>query len=63
MDRRQLSPALGPRHDASSRIHKPESTADKMAALKARVAAAIGGSKAKGGLNVGRRRYKNIDDV
>jgi len=44
---------LGPRHDPSSRIQKPESTADKMAALKARVAAAIGSSKAKGGLNVG----------
>lgn len=44
---------LGPRHDASSRISKPESVADKMAALKARVAAAIGTSKAKGGLNVG----------
>jgi U4/U6 small nuclear ribonucleoprotein PRP3 len=44
---------LGPRHDGSSRIQKPESAAEKMAALKARVAAAIGGSKAKGGLNVG----------
>jgi U4/U6 small nuclear ribonucleoprotein PRP3 len=44
---------LSPRHDASSRIQKPESAADRMAALKARVAAAIGGSKAKGGLNVG----------
>lgn len=44
---------LGPRHDASSRVQKPESAADKMAALKARVAAAIGTSKAKGGLNVG----------
>jgi U4/U6 small nuclear ribonucleoprotein PRP3 len=53
MDRRQQSPTLGPRHDATSRIQKPESTADKMAALKARVAAAIGSSKAKGGLNVG----------
>jgi U4/U6 small nuclear ribonucleoprotein PRP3 len=53
MDRRQGSPALGPRHDTPSRVQKPESTADKMAALKARVAAAIGSSKAKGGLNVG----------
>ncbi|KAM0328454.1 hypothetical protein ACHAQA_004861 [Verticillium albo-atrum] len=53
MDRRQASPSLGPRHDAASRVQKPESVADKMAALKARVAAAIGGSKAKGGLNVG----------
>ena len=53
MNRRQQSPALAPLHDASSRIQKPESVADKMAALKARVAAAIGSSKAKGGLNVG----------
>lgn len=44
---------LGPRHDAASRVQKPESAADRMAALKARVAAAIGTSKAKGGLNVG----------
>lgn len=44
---------LGPRHDSSSRVSKPESAADRMAALKARVAAAIGTSKAKGGLNVG----------
>lgn len=44
---------MGPRRDASSRVQKPESTADKMAALKARVAAAIGTSKAKGGLSVG----------
>lgn len=53
MDRNSQSPGLGPRHDASSRIQKPESAADRMAALKARVAAAIDGSKAKGGLNVG----------
>ncbi|VUC34539.1 unnamed protein product [Clonostachys rosea] len=52
MDRSSGS-GLGPRHDPSSRIQKPESAADKMAALKARVAAAIGTSKAKGGLNVG----------
>lgn len=44
---------LGPRHDATSRVQKPGSAADRMAALKARVAAAIGTSKAKGGLNVG----------
>lgn len=44
---------LGPRRDGTSRIQKPESAADKMAALRARVAAAIGTSKAKGGLNVG----------
>lgn len=52
MDRSQQASGLGPRHD-SSRVQKPESAADKMAALKARVAAAIGTSKAKGGLNVG----------
>lgn len=54
MDRsRHSSNGLSPRHDATSRIQKPESAAERMAALKARVAAAIGGSKAKGGLNVG----------
>ncbi|KAL1866302.1 hypothetical protein VTK73DRAFT_4817 [Phialemonium thermophilum] len=54
MDRNgSSSNGLGPRHDATSRIQKSESAADRMAALKARVAAAIGGSKAKGGLNVG----------
>lgn len=47
------STPLSPRHDGTSRVQKPESVADRMAALKARVAAAIGGSKAKGGLNVG----------
>lgn len=50
---RSSSGGLGPRHDASSRVAKPESSADKLAALKARVAAAIDTSKAKGGLNVG----------
>lgn len=49
----QDSTGLGPRYDAFARIQKPESAADRMAALKARVAAAIGTSKAKGGLNVG----------
>ncbi|KAM0554653.1 hypothetical protein ACHAPJ_006722 [Fusarium lateritium] len=53
MDRKSQSPGLGPRHDASSRVQKTESATDRMAALKARVAAAIGSSKAKGGLNVG----------
>ncbi|KAF4972790.1 hypothetical protein FSARC_690 [Fusarium sarcochroum] len=53
MERKSQSPGLGPRHDASSRVQKSESAADRMAALKARVAAAIGSSKAKGGLNVG----------
>ncbi|KAK4190297.1 putative U4/U6 small nuclear ribonucleoprotein Prp3 [Podospora australis] len=51
MDRHQQLGGLGPRHDPSSRIQKPESAADRMAALKARVAAAVGGSKAKSGLN------------
>lgn len=53
MDSNQQSSGLGPRHDAASRVQKSESAADRMAALKARVAAAIGTSKAKGGLNVG----------
>ncbi|KAI8624614.1 putative U4/U6 small nuclear ribonucleoprotein [Xylariaceae sp. FL1651] len=53
---RHGSPGLGPRNDGASRIQKPESAVDKaakLAALKARVSAAIGSSKAKGGLNVG----------
>ncbi|KAI1343812.1 putative U4/U6 small nuclear ribonucleoprotein [Xylariaceae sp. FL0016] len=53
---RHGSPGLGPRNDAASRVQKPETAADKaakLAALKARVSAAIGSSKAKGGLNVG----------
>lgn len=41
------SPILSPRHDSSSRVGKPESAADKLASLKARVAAAVGSSKAK----------------
>ncbi|PSR79148.1 pre-mRNA processing factor 3 [Coniella lustricola] len=53
MNRSQPDNGLGPVHDAASRVQKPESAADRMAALKARVAAAIGTSKAKGGLNVG----------
>ena len=53
MDRHHAQGNLGPRPDSSTRINKMESAADKMAALKARVAAAIGSSKAKGGLNVG----------
>ncbi len=51
MDRNQQLGGLGPRHDSASRIQKPESAADRMAALKARVAAAVGTAKAKGGLN------------
>ncbi|KAI0010590.1 PRP3-domain-containing protein [Xylariaceae sp. FL0662B] len=53
---RHGSPGLGPRNDAASRVQKPESATDKaakLAALKARVSAALGTSKAKGGLNVG----------
>ncbi|OBT79048.1 U4/U6 small nuclear ribonucleoprotein PRP3 [Pseudogymnoascus sp. 05NY08] len=53
MDHGKGSPVLGPRHDSSSRVQKPESASDKLASLKARVAAAVGNSKAKGGLNVG----------
>lgn len=53
MDRGKASPILSPRHDAASRVGKPESAAEKLASLKARVAAAVGSSKAKGGLNVG----------
>jgi U4/U6 small nuclear ribonucleoprotein PRP3 len=52
MDRGKASPILAPRHDVSSRISKPESAAEKLAALKARVAAAVGNSKAKTGINV-----------
>ncbi|KAK3320825.1 pre-mRNA processing factor 3-domain-containing protein [Cercophora scortea] len=51
MDRAHQSSGLGPRHDATSKVQKPESAADRMAALKARVAAAVGSAKAKGGLN------------
>lgn len=47
MERGKASPILAPRHDASTRIGKPESAAEKLAALKARVAAAVGNSKAK----------------
>lgn len=53
---RHGSPGLGPHNVAATRVQKPESTADKaakLAALKARVSAAIGTTKAKGGLNVG----------
>ncbi|KFY15976.1 hypothetical protein V492_01651 [Pseudogymnoascus sp. VKM F-4246] len=53
MDQGKNSPVLGPRHDSGSRVQKPESASDKLASLKARVAAAVGNSKAKGGLNVG----------
>lgn len=53
MDRGKASPILAPRHDASSRVGKPESAAEKLASLKARVAAAVGSSKAKVGSDVG----------
>lgn len=52
MDRGKASPILAPRHDSANRVGKPESAAEKLASLKARVAAAVGGTKAKGGLNV-----------
>ncbi|RFU34542.1 hypothetical protein B7463_g1830, partial [Scytalidium lignicola] len=53
MERGSASPILSPRLDQASRVGKPESAAEKLASLKARVAAAVGSSKAKGGLNVG----------
>jgi U4/U6 small nuclear ribonucleoprotein PRP3 len=53
MDRGNNSPILAPRHDAATRVLKSESASEKLASLKARVAAAVGSSKAKGGLNVG----------
>lgn len=48
---RKASPIIAPRHDSASRVGKPETAAEKLASLKARVAAAVGSSKAKGGLN------------
>ncbi|QPH10136.1 hypothetical protein C2857_001318 [Epichloe festucae Fl1] len=42
---------IAPRRDASTRVQKPESGSDRLAALKARVAAATGASKAKGYTN------------
>ncbi|KAE8453483.1 hypothetical protein EG329_010344 [Mollisiaceae sp. DMI_Dod_QoI] len=51
MDRGR-SPILAPRHDDSNRVGRPQSAAEKLASLKARVAAAVGSSKAKTGLNV-----------
>lgn len=54
MDRRGSPGFLGPTHDASSRVQKSSSTVDKLAALKARVAAALETSQTKGtGLKVG----------
>lgn len=52
MDRGKASPVLAPRKDASSRVDKPQSAAEKLASLKARVAAAVGNSKAKAGVGV-----------
>ncbi|KAH7397721.1 pre-mRNA processing factor 3-domain-containing protein [Cadophora sp. MPI-SDFR-AT-0126] len=52
MDRGKASPILAPRHDVSSRVGKSESAAEKLASLKARVAAAVGSSKAKAGINL-----------
>ncbi|KAJ2901259.1 hypothetical protein MKZ38_002009 [Zalerion maritima] len=54
MERRR-SPGLAPRHDSSGRVEKAQSSADKLAALKARVSAAVNNSTSKrptGGLNV-----------
>lgn len=53
MDSSQQPDSSRARAPPANRVQKTESAADKMAALKARVAAAIGSSKAKGGLNVG----------
>ncbi|RKF59926.1 U4/U5/U6 small nuclear ribonucleoprotein prp3 [Golovinomyces cichoracearum] len=64
MDRANFPQVLAPRYDSSTRISKPESAADKLASLKARVAAAVSKPKvphppvfpisatARGGLNV-----------
>lgn len=52
MGRESHQAGLGPRHDAAARVQKPDSAADRLAALRARVAAATEASKAKGGLNV-----------
>ncbi|KHN97841.1 U4/U6 small nuclear ribonucleoprotein Prp3 [Metarhizium album ARSEF 1941] len=41
----------GPRRDASTRIQKPDTSFDRLAALKARVAAATGASRANGTIN------------
>lgn len=49
MDRDRSSPILSPRHDASARVAKAQTTAEKLASLKARVAAAVGHVKPKGG--------------
>ncbi|KAJ9157585.1 PRP3-domain-containing protein [Pleurostoma richardsiae] len=49
---RHGSPGLGPRNDGA-RISKPGSAADKLAALKARVAAAVGTNQAKPALGGG----------
>ncbi|SPO05793.1 related to U4/U6 small nuclear ribonucleoprotein hPrp3 [Cephalotrichum gorgonifer] len=53
MNSHHQSDSSRPRSPPTNRVQKMESATDKMAALKARVAAAIGSSKAKGGLNVG----------
>ena len=57
MDRRRAeSPIIAPKHDTNNRVEKPQTTAEKIAALKARVAAAVGNAgaaKATGGLKVG----------
>ncbi|KAG9247146.1 pre-mRNA processing factor 3-domain-containing protein [Calycina marina] len=47
MSKSKDSPILSPRHDISSRVDKPQSAGEKLASLKARVAAAVGNSKSK----------------
>ncbi|CAP71167.1 uncharacterized protein PODANS_6_5370 [Podospora anserina S mat+] len=64
MDRnQQMGGGLGPRHDPSSRIQKTESAADRLAALKARVANAVGSSKAKGGLGLNTPLHPALADL
>jgi U4/U6 small nuclear ribonucleoprotein PRP3 len=61
---RHGSPSLGPKHDGSSRVTKGgESAADRLAALKARVAAAIGNSSNKGGSGLGVALHPALADV
>jgi U4/U6 small nuclear ribonucleoprotein PRP3 len=52
MDRGKASPILAPRHDSSSRVGKPETAADRLAAMKARVAAAVSKTKVESGLGL-----------
>lgn len=55
---------MGPKHDGSSRVTKGgESAADRLAALKARVAAAIGNNSNKGGSGLGVALHPALADV